>query len=63
MSRQSKTRNKRMVRNSVVYENDAKGQRIAGSKRKGPARTTPKHGKSRREPYDANAAQRRRAAS
>lgn len=52
-----------MVRNSVVYENDAKGQRIAGSKRKGPARTTPKHGKSRREPYDANAAQRRRAAS
>jgi hypothetical protein len=51
VSRQSKQRNKRRVRSSVVYDHDEKGKR--GGKRKGPAQTAPTHGKRNRWPYDA----------
>lgn len=40
-------RNKRRVRDSVVYTLDEKGKRIS-QRHKGPARTTPKHGKVHR---------------
>lgn len=52
-SRQNKLRNKRRLRAAVVYDHDEKGKRI--SKRKGPAQTTPVHGKRNRLPYDAEA--------
>jgi hypothetical protein len=52
-SRQSKEANKRRVRATVVYDHDEKGKRIG--KRKGPAKTTPVHGKRNRWPYDAEA--------
>lgn len=58
MSRQNKLRNKRAVRESIVFDHDEKGKKLA--RRKGPARTTPSHGKVNRWPYDKDAPQRRR---
>lgn len=53
MSRTNKLRNKRIVRDSVVYDQDEKGKRVG--KRRGPASTSPSHGKRNRLPYDAEA--------
>ena len=59
MSRQSKMRSKRMMRAVVTHELDDKGK-PTNKRRKGPARTLPKHGKVNRWPYDAEAPQRQR---
>lgn len=42
---------KRAARSAVVYDTDEKGKRVGG-RRKGPAQTTPVHGKRNRLPYD-----------
>lgn len=52
MSRQSKKANKRALRNRQIRDLSAKGE-PTGKRHKGPASTTPTHGKAHRPPYDA----------
>ena len=47
MSRQSKLRNKRTARLHAIFDYTQDGKRV-GKRHKGPARTTPKHGKEHR---------------
>jgi len=55
MSRQRKLRNKNTARQVATHEmiEDKTGKLVTGPRKKGPRSTTPKHGKVKRLPYDA----------
>ena len=52
MSRQVKLRKKKTMALDATFDHNEKGERVGG-RHKGPKRTTPKHGKVKRLPYDA----------
>ena len=56
MSRTRKLQNKRSARILMIHETYMKdGKMVVGSRQKGPARTSPQHGKEKRWPYNAEA--------
>ena len=55
MSRQRKLRNKASAQQVATHEmiEDKSGKLVMGQRKKGPRSTTPKHGKTKQLPYDA----------